>query len=185
MNSERCTIDLRLGPAQPMILNLESSPIELELAGSQIDLELNASPIDLNLTATPINLTLSGTGAQGPPGQPSEAIEVSEAGETISALKPIVIVDGSAFVADSSNVTYRGFVAGISVESAIVGSNIRIQTFGRISDPSWNWDVTKSLVFAGILALTQTPPDVSSQPIARVEASDTLFIQIQSLIERI
>lgn len=182
--TDPCVIDLRLGTPQPMVLNLSADPIQLSLDGSPIELELGGSSIDLELSGTSIDLQLASTGPQGPPGDEAAAVETIEAGETISALKPIVILDGQAFVASSADLSHRGFTAGISITSATLGNNVRVQTFGLVQDNSWSWDVSKPLVFVGVGVLTQTPPDISSQPIARVQSSDTLFVDIWPVIER-
>lgn len=61
-------IDLTLGPAAPVVLQLNVSPIELVAAPSPMVLEVQPSPIELVVTPQPVILEITGVGAQGPIG---------------------------------------------------------------------------------------------------------------------
>jgi hypothetical protein len=133
-------------------------------------------------TTTPaVNATASRVYAS-PPASPPKEIVI--AGETISALKPAVILDGVAWIASSADPAHRGFLAGIALNAATAGNNVTVQTAGRLQDDVWNWDTSKPWLFYGVGVLTQTPPAGWSQVIARVESSDTICICIQQGIER-
>lgn len=123
-------------------------------------------------------------GPQGPPGTGDGQTSVYRYGETISALKPVVIIDGEAFIADSSNTAHRGLVCGITTTAASAGNNGTVRFLGAISDDSWNW--TGPAIFIGPSGtLVETPPASGfSQVIARVESSDTIFIEPGPIYER-
>lgn len=191
MTDAACLIDLRLGPTTPIELDLTIEAIDLVVSPSSILLNVDADPIDLTVAPEEIRLEITGVGSQGPQGEPGadgvgSVVETAEAGETISALKPVVILDGIASVASSSNAAHKGFVAGIATTAATIGNSVSIQTAGRLQDASWNWDVSLPWLFVGNGVLTQTPPSSGwVQSIARVESSDTVFIQVLDVITRI
>lgn len=107
-----------------------------------------------------------------------------EASETISALKPVVVIDGLAAIARSGDASHRGFVAGISSNAATQGNDVTIRTEGEMTDSSWSWDTSKPWIFYGDGVLTQAPPESWCQPIARVQSATTIFVSIQGGIER-
>mgnify|MGYP000969709327 FL=1 len=108
------------------------------------------------------------------------------AGETISALKPVVIIDDVAYVANANNSAHKGFFAGIAITTATTGNNIEIQTAGRLQDASWSWDISAANLFVGAGQLTQTPPTTGwLQVAARVETDDSVFVGIRNLIVRL
>lgn len=125
-------------------------------------------------------------GIQGPPGVSSDGSpsELCTAGESISALKPIAVISGLGYIASNANISHRGFCAGISISSCPQGNQFTIQNSGILQDSAWNWDTSKPWLFYGNGVLTQTPPTGWSQPIARVESNDTIFIDIKQGIER-
>lgn len=123
---------------------------------------------------------------QGPPGQSGSsdgATAIYQYGETISALKAVVIIDDQAFPADSTDITHRGRVAGITESAALAGNDGTVRFLGGMSDASWNW--TGPLLFVGSGgALVEIPPSGFSQAIARVESSDAIFVNPFQPIER-
>lgn len=125
-------------------------------------------------------------GARGATGETGNSTETVTAGETISALKPIAIIDGEAVVASHSTSAHKGFLGGISITSATSGNNVNVRTAGQIQDDSWNWDVAIPWIFVGNGILTQTPPTSGwLQSVARVESADTIFVQLGEIIERV
>lgn len=178
-------LDLTLGPISPIELIVEAAPIQLIIAPQPIELIVAPEPIRLTVEPQPLVLQFTGVGTQGPPGSTSTNT-TAEAGETISALKPVVIIDGIAYVADQTNPLHRGFLAGISNTAATIGNQVQIVTIGAMRDVSWNWDVTKPWIFIGTRVLTQTPPSGGwLQSVARVETSDTIFVDLSEVTERI
>lgn len=181
------TTDIDITAGESLIdIDVESSVIEVDVVASEIDVTVDASVIDIDVEASVIEVELSGTGQQGPPGEPSSATDILEAGETISALKPVVVLDGIAFVASSSDSDHRGFVAGVAITAATVGNDVTVKTSGRITDSSWNWNPLIPSVFVGDGVLTQTPPSSGwVQAIARVEASDTIVVHLNDVYARV
>jgi hypothetical protein len=53
-----------------------------------------------------------------------------------------------------------------------------------MSDGSWNWSGGQLLFFNSGGTLTETPPvEGFSQAVARVESSDTIFVDMQAIYE--
>lgn len=139
-----CTIDLRLGPAEPMVLNLAASPIDLSLSGSPIDLEIGGDTIDLELNATEIDLSLAGTGPQGPPGSgganPSfEAIN-RESDTVVAGTACAIYSTGLGFVRANATTDAKPCVGLLkaTVASGLVGA---VQTSGPFEMSDWT-DIT-------------------------------------------
>lgn len=195
------TIDVT---ADPITVSLTVTSVSAVASGSVVSVAVTDEQIDVTATNTLANVTCESSDSvvvsanptvtvisaaeQGPPGASavSQATEIVEAGQTMSALKPVAIVDGVGYVASNTTPGHRGFGAGISISSASSGNSFTVQTFGRIQDASWNWDTSMPWVFFGNGVLTQTPPTSGwLQSVARVESSDTIFVQLGELIERV
>jgi hypothetical protein len=102
------------------------------------------------------------------------------AGSALSALRIIVSNNGVAEYAD--NVTNYQSIAGISITSAGIGSQIEVQTSDELLDNSWNW-VLGSIYLGANGVLTQTVPTVGSILEVGVALSPTkMMIRIQKPI---
>jgi hypothetical protein len=177
-------INLNAGPITPIRLRAEPSPVRLVASPSRILVQVSPQSIGLRAVPEKIVLKVTGVGTQGPPGA-SDQLEYATAGETISALKPVVIINGLAFLADSSNSSHRGFFAGVAVTAATIGHQVGIRNGGLLQDLSWNWDISKPWIFVGQGVLTQTPPGSGwLQSIARVESTNVIFVQPCDVYQR-
>ena len=100
-------------------------------------------------------------GLQGPPGATviSGAIIPKTAGENLGGNRVVAIgTDGQAYYANQTNPEHTHKVLGITTGAVIIGESASIQTFGEMTEVSWNWDMTKPL-FLGVNGLmTQTAP---------------------------
>ena len=154
-----------------------------------INLTLSPRSIALSLTHKPIVIDLAGAGPQGPagPAGPEGAIpslfEV-EAGETISALQPVVLLNNIAFVADCTDPAHQDKLYCVALTGADIGEPVSLITYGSLEDSSWNW--TSSSIFIGERVLTSSPPEsLFVQRIASVISPTQIFIASSSLIERV
>jgi hypothetical protein len=66
--------------------------------------------------------------------------------------------DGKVYYADKDDINKASKVLGITEHSALTDEDIDIQSFGAMTDPSWNWDLTKKIYLSTNGLLTQTIP---------------------------
>lgn len=100
-------------------------------------------------------------GLQGPPGATviSGAILPKTAGENLGGNRVVIIsTDGKAYYADRTNPEHTHKVLGITTGAVNIGESASIQTFGEMTEGSWNWDVTKPLFVGTNGLMTQTAP---------------------------
>lgn len=135
-------------------------------------MELRLKPDDGNL----VNLNLSGkldnalvltlapfyqgpTGQQGPTGPSGAAVMPVTAGEALGGNRLVVLdSNGAAFYASNADVGHLRRVFGMTLGAASAGSSVDVLRFGRITEPSWSWQLELP-VFLGVNGLlTQTPP---------------------------
>lgn len=128
-------------------------------------LELKLLPTDgnlinLNMTSpqTPgVVLTLAPffKGERGLPGGSSIEIPAAEA---VGGHRMVIRVGDTASYATNENLEHGMKVLGMTENSAAAGATLSVVRSGKISEPSWNWDIAKP-VFLGVSGLlTQTPP---------------------------
>ena len=126
-------------------------------------------------------------GPQGPPGV--SIVSSSDIFQIISSI-PIgghrvisSMGDGTALYAD--NITRYKTVIGISVGASGQGVVVDVQTFGKMIEPSWNWDVSKGLFLGSNGLLVQDVPDFGAiVSMGFVVDHETIFISIEAFIER-
>lgn len=80
------------------------------------------------------------------------------AGQALSALRVVRMVDGSAVYANSSDASQAGQAVGVTTQAAASGAVVSVRRDGRMSDSSWNWTYGNPVYFNSTGALTQTPP---------------------------
>lgn len=168
---------------------LVTEVIDGEIVTSTVPSVVVSSVGDVTVTTVSVsrNIVTTLSAAQGPVGPPGSGDGQTSNyvyGETISALKAVVIIDGEAFLADSTNAAHRGLVCGVAVTAATTGNLGTIRFLGAMSDAVWNW--TGPQLFVGTNGtLVESPPTSGfSQVVARVEASNTIFINPFQPIER-
>lgn len=104
------------------------------------------------------------------------------AAENLSALR-LVRVNSSNQVVYADNTT-NSKVIGLTITSSNTGDYVSVLLDGKISDPSWNWDITKKLFLGENGFITQTPPtngfliDVGS-----VITPTDIYIDIQEALQ--
>jgi hypothetical protein len=101
----------------------------------------------------------------------------------ISALRMVSAINGAYIYANPNDVS-AGSIAGIAMQSVNIGQILTPVINQPVTDQSWNW-VRGSPVFLGVDGtLTQTPPVVGYLvAVARVLSTNTLFIEIQDIIQ--
>ena len=99
----------------------------------------------------------------------------------------LVVLDssGQAAYADQTNLYHAGRVLGLTTGSAVSGAVATIQTFGEISESSWNWNPVLARVFLSTNGLlTQTPPTSGFLCVVGFPISATrLFIDVQPPVQ--
>jgi len=146
-------------------------------------------PSNVNVIVTPppsVNVATIGTqGLQGPPGEGAvNTILVTKiAGESIGGGRVAIVQNDLVYYADSTNMLHRHIVIGITKHASTAGSNITIQTFGIMSEPTWNWIVGEPIFVGTNGLLTQTPPSAGfSLIIAKAITPTDIFISIEQPI---
>ncbi len=169
------------------------SIVEIVHSGSEVTIEVSSATVEVVSSTCEVEVvpalveveTWRGPkGDKGDPGEGAAALEV-EAGENLSALQPIVVIDDLAYAADSSDASHYGRVVGIASTAATSGNNVTIKTDGaRIQDAFFDFD--GGLVYVGPAGtLTETPPASGfCQSIATAVASDALIVQLGPPIRR-
>lgn len=107
------------------------------------------------------------------------------AGQTLERQRIVTLDSNTQLIhADHTNLTHAGRVIGLTLESATLGESIEVHSFGLVSEPSWNWDITQPSVFLSNAGqITQTPPTSGFiNVIGHVASATQLFINIQSPI---
>ncbi len=99
-------------------------------------------------------------GPMGPPGvsggDTGRVTQVWIAGEPLGGHRVVYANEGSAFYASADNADTAMQIAGITTHAAAMGGDIQVQSAGPLTEPSWDWDVTKP-IFLGLNGLmTQT-----------------------------
>ena len=98
------------------------------------------------------------------------------AGQNLSGHR---VVTNEAICADQSTPSHLGCVRGITTGAAIGGDTVRIQVYGPMTDPSFDWQ--PGPIYVGTNGvLTQTPPTTGwLQQVATADSPTLIFIDIQ------
>ena len=109
----------------------------------------------------------------------SPLVVTHAAGETLSGHRVVIVSGGLAYHADSTDPADASRVVGITTGAATAGAPAMIQTFGEMTEPSWNWS-DGAIFFDALGRLTQTPPETGFlQIVASAVSSTTIFISLQ------
>lgn len=130
-------------------------------------------------------VTVGEVGPQGSQGDPGGATGVTKtAGVSLSGHRAVVLNSSSeAIYADSSVLTHRDKVLGITTGAASAGADATILTYGELVEPSWAWTLDEP-VFLGLNGLlTQTVPTSGFvQRVGFPTSATSLFIDIDDAI---
>jgi hypothetical protein len=90
---------------------------------------------------------------------------------------------GEVGYADSGTIAHANGVLGLTINAAIDGDTVRVQTAGRLTEPTWAWTIGLPVFLGAAGNLTQTPPAAGFQLVVAVAvAADTLVIGIKQPI---
>ena len=117
-------------------------------------------------------------GPMGPPGpSPANPYQTYTAGEDIVGRRFVRVENGVALYATHTDTLLYGRVVGISVTSAVNGTDVTVLLSGFMDEPTWTW--TPGLIWVGANgALVQTPPTSGIVwPVARATSATRIYIQ--------
>jgi hypothetical protein len=128
---------------------------------------------------------------ESPPGHYPDggAAQINEfdatAGEDLSALKVVALINERVYRVSSSDLTKKNMACGITSSSAYQGRKVFVATAGVLYDATFNWDVTKMIYVGEFGNLTQTPPAVGfCQVVGTPVTSKGIKINMQQSVER-
>ncbi len=129
-------------------------------------------------------LTDTISGPQGPPGS-SKPILTFTAAVAIGGQR-IVATDINGNMVYADNLIAYKTIAGITTGAVVAGSLVSVLTFGEITDPSFNFDMSNTNIFLSVNGLfTQVVPTSGAiVKIGHVVKPDTIFLDIEDYIER-
>ena len=119
---------------------------EVEIIGSTVEVTIN-STVPKTVEVIP-NAVFSSS---------STFSDDPVAGEDIPLHRYVVIDSGQAFLATALNVNHATRVVGISLTSALAGSQVQIVTDTFVTDLTWNWDISRPLLLGDEGQIVQTP----------------------------
>lgn len=109
-------------------------------------------------------------------------IENYIAGEDLLAEKIVIQGDDNkVYLADYGNMEHVTAVVGITLESKILGSTIKVLLFGRAYNDSWSWDINKPLFLGSSGNLTtQRPLDGFLLQVAQSCGTNSILFNIKT-----
>jgi hypothetical protein len=123
-------------------------------------------------------------GPAGPPGQGAVELMTKVAGESLGGHRVAIIdSDNKAYYADRTNLAHMYKVVGITRGASNSGDNVEIQTYGLMTEQSWNWIAGQPVFLDTNGLLTQIPPTNGFLlVIAEALTSTDIFISIKNPI---
>ena len=151
------------------------------LATPSVNLVLDGVSITLVEPQDQIEVAFMGMpGLPGRDGASGAATIYRTAGEALGGHRVVAINELNQAVYASSDATR--IPVGITTGAAVSGAEATIQVSGELTEPSWNWDVTKP-VFLGLSGLlTQTPPTAGTLAVIGFPtASNKLLLDLSDI----
>lgn len=108
------------------------------------------------------------------------------AGEAVGGHRIVTLNNqGEVIHADRTIPGHAGRLCGLTLASAVAGAPVAVQSHGLVTDPSWQWDVSKPRLFLSTQGtLTQTVPTSGFLCVVGFCVSETqLFVDIQPAIQ--
>ena len=122
-------------------------------------------------------------GVQGPAGAGHGAVELltKVAGENLGGHRAVIVDnDNKVYYGDRTNFAHMYKVVGITRGAANIGTNVEIQTYGLMTELSWNWIAGQPIFLGTNGLLTQIPPTTGfSLIIAKALTSTDIFISVK------
>ncbi|MBX9669379.1 MAG: hypothetical protein K2X93_17270 [Candidatus Obscuribacterales bacterium] len=98
------------------------------------------------------------------------------AGETISAHKVLVLVDGELFHADPTDIAHIGLIVGVSVSAANIGEEVRYLQAGELTGGSFAEGERYYVGLAGALSTTPLAVGAVWRKFIGVSKSTTVLV---------
>lgn len=97
----------------------------------------------------------------------------------------VLDVNEAAIYADNTNLTHADKILGITTSAASLGASVTIQTYGEMTEPSFNWTLDTQVFVSVNGLMTQTPPVTGfKRSIGFPIAATKLFINLQEPVIR-
>jgi hypothetical protein len=119
---------------------------------------------------------------------PSDNVQLVKnytAGEDIGGHRVVFMENGQWFYASDFSKLHIGSRVGITTGSAITGDPVNVQTFGHLTEGSWNFLVDKPIFLGDNGLITQSKPTVVLLTLGSVLTANTIYINIGQLIKLI
>lgn len=121
------------------------------------------------------------TGVPGPAGAAGGTTRSYFAGETVGGHKAVVLdASGQVRLADADVADDFFRLVGLSLNAALVGASVQVQTLGEITFSGWAWTPGQPVFVGSGGALTQSPSesdDSACIQIGAATAAQTLFVR--------
>lgn len=118
------------------------------------------SPVSTTVVTTPavIHSVVGVPGLQGASGVP-ETVEMV-AGEVLGGHRVVIVDDTNSLIyADPNDIGHAFRVIGITSHACLLGGTARVQRYGVMVEPSWNWELGKPIYLGASGILTQVYPN--------------------------
>ena len=123
-------------------------------------------------------------GPTGPPGSGGGGNTYLTAGSNLGGQR-VIATDTSGVAQYADNLSLYKTVTGISKTAVSLGELVEVETFGIVSDPSWNWDVTKDIFLGQNGLIVQDVPITGAiVNLGHVVGPTSIFLNIDDFIER-
>jgi hypothetical protein len=142
-------------------------------SNGEINVRVEVSPPILNVVEAPeirqtVSVSQTGiqvveTGVPGPPGPPGtggeQIITDYLAGQALGGQRVVIVgIDGKLYYADCTNLAHLNRVLGVTTGAAEPNAPAIVRAFGIMTEPAWNWDLSKFIYLGTNGLLTQAPP---------------------------
>ena len=169
---EETEFQVEIVEAPPIVVQVLESEIEVSEAEAEVSVAVvNPPPISIEIQEETTQVVEASTeevvivepasvGMQGPPGEPGDLIVTDHlAGEALGGHRGVIVgSDNKLYYADQSNPAHFNRVLGITTGAAAQDNPASVRVGGKMTEPSWNWDLDKFIYLGTNGLLTQTPP---------------------------
>jgi len=125
-----------------------------------VNITIKEDVIKVSIISTPsITKVIGVQGPAGAPGQGAVELLTRIAGENLGGHRAVIVDnDNKVYYGDRTNLAHMYKVVGITRGAANIGTNVEIQTYGLMTELSWNWIAGQPIFLGTNGLLTQIPP---------------------------
>lgn len=103
--------------------------------------------------------------------------------ENVGGNRVVRVAIGGVAYADSANILHANLVVGVTMDAASAGTQVRVQTTGEMTEPSWNWTPGEPVFNSINGTLTQaSPSDGYSLIVGQASGPQTMIISVKQPI---